>query len=192
MYRPKHEMPRKGIMKYKKSHILLVSLLVIMTIGVGATLAFVMDATDALVNIFNPAHVSCAVVETLENNVKTDVSIQNTSNIPAYIRTTYVVSWQNADGNVYGKVPVEGVDYSISLAEGWTVDKGYYYWSDSVAPDANTGVLIRECKPLKAAPAEDYHLSVEIIAEAIQADGMGVDDAQAAWAAAKTNTGGGT
>ena len=186
MYRPKHEMPRKGIMKYKKSHILLVSLLVIMTIGVGATLAFVMDATDALVNIFNPTHVSCAVVETLENNVKTNVSVKNTSDIPAYIRATYVVSWQNADGNVYGKAPVEGVDYSMDLAEGWAKDKGYYYWPDSVAPDANTGVLILKCKPLKAAPAEGYYLSVEIIAEAIQADGMNAADAQAAWAKAKT------
>ena len=181
MARRPHDLPYKGLRKYKKSHILLVSLLLIATIGVGATVAYVMDATDALVNIFNPSEVSCEVIETFENNVKSDVSIKNTSNIPAYIRATYIVTWQDESGNVYGSKPMRDTDYSITIAEGWTEAGGYYYWPDPVAVNDTTGVLIAECMPLKAAPAEGYFLSVEIIAEAIQADGMGAANAQAAF-----------
>lgn len=172
MYRGKHEQPRKGLGKYKKSHILLVSLLLVMTIGVGATAAFLMDSTGALVNIFNPSKVSCEVTETFDGKVKSDVSIKNTSNIPAYIRAEVIVTWQDADGNILGKMPVAGADYSITYpaeSEWIPSEDGYYYYPASVAVGDSTPALIAVCKPLKDAPAAGYFLCVEIIAEAIQA-----------------------
>ena len=163
----------------------MVSLLLVMTIGVGATAAFLMDSTGALVNIFNPSKVSCEVTETFDGKVKSDVSIKNTSNSPAYIRAEVIVTWQDADGNIYGKKPLEGTDYSVSYLTGdgtwFKADDGYYYYPNPVPADAATPVLIAECKPLADAPAAGYYLCVEILAEAIQAKGMGANSAQDAW-----------
>lgn len=46
---------------------------------------------------------------------------------------------------------------------------GYYYYQLPVDPQVSTGVLIEECELLKNASVPDgYHLSVEIVASAIQ------------------------
>lgn len=67
---------------------------------------------------------------------------------------------------------MKGTDYSITLAENtkWIQGAdGYYYYQLPVAPQGSTGVLIEECELLKNASVPDgYHLSVEIVASAIQ------------------------
>lgn len=191
MYRPKHEQPRKGLAKYKKSHILIVSILLVMTIGIGSTVAFLMDSTDALVNIFNPSHVSCQVKEEFDGSVKSNVCIENTSDIPAYIRAVYLVNWVDKNGNIV--VPPAGYSYDVVLGNesGWVKDGEYYYYSQKVPAhnDGNsdlTGILIQKIVPkypegitIANAP---YYLQIEILADAIQADGMGANSARDAWA----------
>ena len=73
---------------------------------------------------------------------------------------------------VSAKVPVKDKDYSITFAKNTNWIKGadgYYYYQLPVDPQGSTGVLIEECKLQENASVPDgYHLSVEIVASAIQ------------------------
>ena len=185
MYQPKHEMPRKGLGKYKKSHILLLALLLIMTMGVGATVAFLMDRTDAVVNTFNPTSVSVDIEETIDNSTKKDVYIKNNSDIAVYVRAQIIVTWQKDDGTVYGTMPVAGKDYNISInTTNWTQGGNYYYYNGTVPSHDVTENLIVTCTAVLSNLPKDYNLCVEILAEGIQAEGMDVTNAQEAFATA--------
>ena len=171
----------------KKALALLVSLIVLVAVSVGGTLAYLFTATDPIENTFTPARVSCDVVESFENNIKENVRIQNTGNTDAYIRAAIVVTWKNNAGEVYAVAPVEGVDYTIDLGtntnDGWNEgnDK-FYYFTQAVAPvtecghatnescqNCCTGVLINRCIQAEGATVPNgYYLSVEIVASAIQ------------------------
>ena len=165
----------------KKQLTLLISLMLLCTMAVGMTLAYIVTQTSPVENIFTPSHVTCQVDEKFKDNVKSDVKIQNTSDIEAYIRAAVVVTWQDEAGNISSVKPVSGVDYSITYnnSPGWIKGSdGYYYYSSPVAPDGYTDVLISECKPLKDGP-QGYTLHVEIIAEAIQS--VPADAVEQAW-----------
>lgn len=173
----------KQLRRPKRLATLLVSLLLVLGVAVGGTVAFLSTRTDSKVNTFTPSEVTCAVTETFENNVKRRVAVQNTGDTTAFIRAAINVTWMKdaeagteydaANQTVSAKVPVEGKDYSITLAQNTNWIKGadgYYYYQLPVAPLGSTGELIEECKLLDGASAPDgYHLSVEIVASAIQA-----------------------
>lgn len=195
-----------------KKSILITSVALLLLVAVGTSLAYVFTKTDPVENKFDPSKVSCAVVEVVEKgdssentaNVvqtgksKTNVQIKNTGDTDAYIRAAVVVNWMNEDGTrAWAAKPVQGADYSISYNlndNGW-VDggDGYYYYTQPVARDQLTDILITGAKQLAAkgpvgTDNTQYYLSIEIVASAIQADGMGAASAKDAWAKAKTTT----
>lgn len=161
----KHAAPR-GM---KRSLVLVVSLLALLLVVAGGTLAW-LTAQDSVSNTFTPAHVTCNVEESFNGTAKSDVKIKNTSDIPVYIRASIIVTWKDSSGNVYGQLPVKGTDYTMDIAaDGWVPKDGYYYCTSPVAVGDTTGTLINKC--VVSATAEKpngYDLSVEIIAEAIQ------------------------
>ena len=103
---------------------------------------------------------------------KNDVFIQNTGKADAHIRATIVVTWQDAAGNVYGQVPVEGEgkDYVLVINDtGWEKGAdGYWYCIAAGDPDTQTAVLIDSCTALTS--LDGYTLNVEILAQAVQAE----------------------
>ena len=160
----KHAAPR-GM---KRSLVLVVSLLALLLVVAGGTLAW-LTAQDSVSNTFTPAHVTCNVEETFNGTAKSNVSIKNTSDIPVYIRASIIVTWKDSSGNVYGQLPVADTDYTISYGTGWTRQGDYWYCNSEVAVGTNTPELISSCTEVAGkAPAGNYRLSVEIIAEAIQ------------------------
>ena len=150
---------------------LVVSLLALLLVVAGGTLAW-LTAQDSVSNTFTPAHVTCDVEEKFDGKTKSDVTIKNTSDIPVYIRASIVVTWKDSNGNVYGQLPVAGTDYTMTMANDskWVPNGGYYYYTSPVAVGDTTGTLISSCTVKAGAtpPGDDYKLSVEIIAEAIQ------------------------
>ena len=155
----------------KRSLVLVVSLLALLLVVAGGTLAW-LTAQDSVSNTFTPAHVTCDVDETFDGTAKSDVSIKNTSDIPVYIRASIVVTWKDSNGNVYGQLPTAS-DYDMQMADnsGWVLGTdGYYYFTSPVAVGGATDTLINSCTVNAGAtpPGDDYKLSVEIIAEAIQ------------------------
>ena len=155
----------------KRSLVLVVSLLALLLVVAGGTLAW-LTAQDSVSNTFTPAHVTCDVDETFDGTKKENVTIKNTSDIPVYIRASIIVTWKDSEGNVYGQKPASS-DYDMKMAanSGWVLGTdGYYYYTSPVAVGDTTGTLINKCTVKDGAtpPGDDYKLSVEIIAEAIQ------------------------
>lgn len=182
-YAEKHlQSEHKQLRRPKRLATLLVSLLLVLGVAVGGTVAFISTRTADKENTFTPSKVTCEVTETFGNNVKSQVAVQNTGDTTAFIRAAINVTWMKdaeagteydaANQTVSAKVPLKNEDYSITLAENtnWIQgDDGYYYYQLPVGPQGSTGVLIEECKLQNNASVPDgYHLSVEIVASAIQ------------------------
>ncbi len=182
-----------------KKIILLVSLALLLSVTVGTTLAYIFTKTDPVENKFNPSKVSCAVVEqgkdpvvgavTSTDDLKENVQIKNTGDTDAYIRVAVVVNWATSDGSrIWAQKPIQGTDYTITydFSDGW-IDggDGFYYYSKPVSPDSSnnlTSVLIKKAglksgvTPPVGTDNAQYHLSIEIVASAVQTTPEAVAD----------------
>lgn len=159
----------KSGFRWKRSGILLAAVIVLLAGAVGGTWAFLVAQSEPVQNNFTYAHVRCRIDEKFENGVKSDVKIQNTGDIPAYIRARIVVTWKDENGNV-SAVPVKDSDYTITFNKtDWTQQDDYWYCKTAVAAGKETPVLITKCEKKGTAP-KDYDLSVEILADAIQSE----------------------
>lgn len=161
----------------KKSLITLVSILAILCVTVGGTLAYLVTTSGPVTNTFNPSKVTTAVEESFDGKRKSDVKIKNTGDTDAYIRAAVVVTWQDKDGNVYGQSPASS-DYKIEWGKDWVNHSdGFWYYTKPVAAGNTTGNLINSCTRTSVGTAPDgYHLNVEIIGSGIQSKGMGTNE----------------
>lgn len=158
-------------LRWNRSFVVLASVLVLIIGLVGTTLAFLYDSTTPVINTFTPTKVTGEITEDFKDNVKNDVQVKNTGDIDAYIRAMVVVTWQNDDGNVYPTAPAEGTDYTLTWTmDGWVKNGNYFYYTSKVAPNASTGILLTDCKPVEGKAPDGYHLVVEILSDAIQAE----------------------
>lgn len=171
---------RSRRLRWKKQFVILAAVIVLILGVVGGTVAYLVASGGSEVNTFQYDTVTSEIIETMQNNEKSDVSVRNTGSTSAYIRAAIVVTWQDEAGNVAPEVPVSGTDYTISYGSEWFIDfdDGYYYYPSVVASGAQTANLIESCKPLKEGPV-GYTLHVEILADAIQ--GSPVDAVTEAW-----------
>lgn len=166
--------------KIKKQKLLILSLALVLLIGAGSTIAYLISVPPGVENKFQPTVVSCTVLEDFDKQTKSNVRVQNTGDIDAYIRAEIVVNWKNDAGEVYGAEPKDGADYNIDIPKntGWFEKGGFYYYENVVNPKGTqddkdkTGVLINSCTPVADRAPAGYYLSVEIIASAIQEDGV--------------------
>lgn len=171
---------RKARLFHPRFVAMLVSTVLVCSAAFGATLAYLVDETDApLTNIFNPSQVTSKVEEDFDGTEKSNVRIQNTGDIPAYIRADIVVTWMDKNGNVLSEVPEKDTDYTISYGTGWIEKDGFYYWPNVVQADDNdptttedmTGVLINSATALNTESDTNgttYYVSIEILCSAIQ------------------------
>lgn len=159
-----------------KAAVLLLSMILLIGIAVGTTVAFLVDSTEPIKITFEYAKVSCEVTGSKEN-----VQIKNTGNTAAYIRATYVVTWRDGNRNVAVSVPDS---YSYTLTENlgnyWNKGAdGYFYYSLPVSPGNSTQDMLT-CK-VTYPDNPEYTLSVEILAEAILSEPA--EAVQQAWGA---------
>lgn len=161
----------KSGFRWKRSGILLAAVIVLLAGAVGGTWAFLVAQSEPVQNNFTYAHVRCRIDEKFDGTTKSDVKIQNTGDIPAYIRARIVVTWKDASGNVSSTVPVKNTDYTIAFnTTDWTQQDGYWYCKNAVDAKDFTPVLITKCEKRETAAPEGYNLSVEILADAIQSE----------------------
>lgn len=180
-------------MNKKKLLTLVLALVLIGTVGVGATLAYFTDNATAS-NTVTMGYVEIEVEEpgfVYENNTITGVTpgqeivkdptitVVSGSQNGAYIRVKVEVTegYEDILNNLYlGEVKFDTV---------WTLgDGGYYYWADPVAVGADVTVFDKVVIP--AAWGNDYadaKFEINITAEAIQADNFKptVVDSKPAW-----------
>lgn len=195
MYQGKHlnKNKRRRRRNKQKATMLLTSLVLLFTLLIGGTVAFMIATDDSAKNVFMDSTVSCEVHENFSGNVKSNVTIKNTGDTAAYIRAAIVVTWKDAEnGNVYGSVPVKDSDYEIELNLGDWIDgkDGFYYYKYPVAPNASTEALINSCSPVSDKTPEGYGLNVEILGSAIQSVPVSVVNEK--WPAVHVDTAHGT
>lgn len=178
-------------MKHLKKHrpgrakalLLIASLAVLLTATVGSTAAWLVSKPAAVENDFVPGKVACQVLEKFGTEsgayVKRGVCVKNTGNTDAYIRVLLVFTWKDKDGNIFSNKPQEGEDYQIVMDDltNWIMQKSdagvYFYYKKPVARDAETDVLIellRQADGVTGPENGTYKLSVDILADAVQAD----------------------
>ena len=164
----------KRVMKTKQP-VALVALLVLLCCTVAGTLAYLVDKSGPVTNTFEPAYVTTAVDEKFDGTTKSEVKIKNTGNIDAYIRAAVIINWADANGNV-SATPVKDGDYVIKYdsSNTWKKIGDYWYYTKPVAADSLTEkALIESCTPVAGKAPEGYDLQVTILADGIQADGVG-------------------
>lgn len=169
MYRDKHEAWRSEKTARKgRLNATIISVVLILTLAVGGTIAFLSTKTDPVVNTFNPSQVTCSVEENFDGTTKTNVNVENTGDIPAFIRVKLVTYRTNDQGQHIGgtaSLP------AFTLGTGWVKCGDYYYYTCPVAPGATPAYSLAEVIKL----TENYtdvdggHQSIDVIAEAIQA-----------------------
>lgn len=169
MYRDKHEAWRSEKTARKgRLNATIISVVLILTLAVGGTIAFLSTKTDPVVNTFNPSQVTCSVVEDFDGKTKTNVNVENTGDIPAFIRVKLVAYRTNDQGQHIGGVSEVP---AFALGKDWAKCGDYYYYTCPVAPGATPTDSLAERIEL----TENYtdvdggHQSIDVIAEAIQA-----------------------
>lgn len=155
----------------KKAIAVIVSVLILISVSVGATVAYLIAKTPSIENSLQTATVSCAVQGDTSAELKSNITIKNTGNTSAYLRAKILVVWQADNGVVSANMPVAGTDYTLTVGStNWLLGSdGYYYYRSSVAPDSASETLISATTLLSERP-EGYSLSVQIYASAIQSN----------------------
>lgn len=164
----------------KRTIVLLVSLAALLAAVVGSTAAYVFDrAADDITSTFAPVRVTCEVVE----GISQTYTVRNTGDTDAYIRVAVVVNWKK-DNKLYAKAP----EFTVSLGEHWVLGSdGYYYFTECVAvgdkTDGKLTVTVLTEKP------DGHELFIEVIASAVQATTVAVQNWSNGVASAATDGG---
>lgn len=87
-------------MRPSKHIILTVCAVLIFCMIVGGSIAWLTSIGEDVINKFDPAKVTITIIEDFENDVKSNVRIENTGNVHAYIRVALVPAWVDENGNV--------------------------------------------------------------------------------------------
>ena len=159
MTRGKYERVVKHRKKRKKVVSLLLSIALLLTLATGGTLAYIVTKSAMAQNQFVAGYVTSSV-----NNNGT---VTNSGNVDSYIRAAVVVNWMDGDGNVYGIKP----NCTVTVNTGWTEVDGFYYYTSPVVAGGTTTTAPATVGDPGDAPSSAYSLSIEIVAEAIQAEG---------------------
>lgn len=179
MYQGEH-MNNGGAPKARKTATLLVAIVLLLGVAVGTTVAYLIDRTEKIENKFEYAKTDVTVTEEFTGTEKSNVKVRNDSNIPVYIRATYVANWVDEHGNIVTPDPNK---YDYQLNENpdskWVEGKdGYFYYPTPVQPNDSTKGSLLTCEVTYPANPE-YTLNVEILATAIQSEPK--DAVEAVW-----------
>jgi len=148
---------------------------VVLVLLCGTAVALMFRQTSLLTNEFETAIVDCQVHEQTDTGSETatsksSITVQNTGNIPAYIRVRFVSYWVDSEGHIVGKaseMPVIPYDNTT-----WFEQNGIYYCTTPIAVGDFTPELLQSGKTIVlGADAEtDYRQVLEVFADAIQSE----------------------
>lgn len=150
---------------------MVLSVVLLLALAVGGTLAWLSTKTTSVTNTFTPAEVNCKVEEDFDENtgVKTNVNVTNTGNIAVYIRVKLVTYRTNDAGQHIGgtaKLPV------FTRGENWVEHGGYYYYTLPVAPGKEPAANLADRMTLEKSykDADGGKQALDVMAEAIQSE----------------------
>lgn len=152
-----------------KLQLLILSLLVVMTVTVGGTVAYLTTMTESVTNTFTPSTVTGEVTEDFDGEVKKNIQVKNTGDIAVYVRVKLVTYRVNKNGDHIGgaaEIP------NFNLGENWVEHNGYYYYTVPVEPDKRSSSLTDEVgiKLQEYEDADGGKQVIEVMAEVIQSE----------------------
>lgn len=159
--------------------LLALSLVLVLGLSVGGTLAYLVTSTGPVTNTFTPGEVKTHIEEEFDGAIKEDVYVTNTGTVDAYIRAQIVINWVDGEGNIVAD-PGVGADYELLMGSSkWKKGAdGFWYYTEKVEAGGETENLINRCEVITEADA-GVGLQVTILSQAIQAE---PDDAiEEAW-----------
>lgn len=146
------------------------AIVLLLTVGVGGTLAYLIAEGGSITNVFEAEQASIQIIEDpFSGSEKSGVLVKNTCDIPVYVRVAIVPTWEDDDGDAVG-VSASLNDLTIRWgSSNWVKYGDYWYYNEAVASKAVTAELINTAT---VATANGYKMNLQILAEAIQADGV--------------------
>lgn len=148
---------------------MVIATVMLLALAIGGTVAWLTDTSPAVVNTFTPSQVSCEVEEDFNDRtgVKSNVQVQNTSDIPAFIRVKLVTYRTNGKGQHIGGTAE--LNFTPAAGSGWVAHGEYYYYTQPVAAGQSTPNLI-DSITLESSynDADGGHQAIDVMAEAIQ------------------------
>ena len=184
MYHGKYEarhLQRRRKRRSKKTGMLFLSLLLVIGMVVGGTVAWLSTKSAPITNTFLLSHVSCSVTEEFNGTTKSNVNVINTGDIDAYIRVK-LVTYRVNDKEQHIGGTAEIPDFKPGA--GWVKNGDYYYYTKPVAPDEQPETSLIDSITLTgsyddADDADGGKQVIEVMAEAIQANGVADDGTKA-------------
>ena len=148
---------------------MVLSVVLLLALAVGGTIAWLSTKTTPVINTFTPAKVTCDVTENFneDTGVKTNVNVTNTGNIAVYIRVKLVTYHTNDTGqHIGGKAELP----KFNLGENWVEKNGYYYYTLPVAPGKKPAANLADSMTLEKSykDADGGKQALDVMAEAIQ------------------------
>ncbi len=150
----------------KRASTMLLSLLLLTTLVVSGTLAYITTSTSDVKNVFKPSEVTCQVTEKFDGEKKTEVNVENTSNIDAWLRVKLVTYRVNENGDRIGGTAFVP---AFTPGDGWVENGEFYYYTSPVAPDEKPDSnLIDSISLITYDDVDGGRQVIEVMAEAFQ------------------------
>ena len=142
-----------------KSVIIVLSIILLVCIGVGATLAYFANSTGPVINTFQSGTVGAEIYEEKPNTAKTVIQVKNTGSVPVYVRVRLVSYFEDASGVLPQDSPV----VSVTLDTNWKQIGSYYYYKLPVGAGGFTSDLLGTNVTMSAGQV------IEVLADTVQA-----------------------
>lgn len=140
-------------------------LLLLLSGSIMGTIAY-MQVHSHLGNTFTVAKLTVEINEAFDKKEKSNVTVENTGDVSAYLRAAVVVNWKDADGNV---ISAAESGYSMTMGSEWAKGAdGYWYCKKPIEAGQLSPVLIESCKP--TAGKTGQYLCVDILVQGVQAE----------------------
>ena len=119
-------------------------LAVLLLASITGTIVYI-QVHSHISNSFTVAKLSIELNETFDGKDKTNVTVENTGDVPAYLRAAIVVNWKDTDGTV---ISANESEYSMAMGPEWIQGAdSYWYCKKPTDVGQPSPALIVSCKP---------------------------------------------
>ncbi len=148
----------------KRLLLIVLSLILLVSVGAGASLAYLANASGPVINTFQVGSVGAHIEETVDGNTKKAIQVTNTGESPVYVRVRLVSYWKNGSD-------IAAKSSALSVAENaakWKRIGEYYYYTAPLAGGTTTDNLLSSGITMTA-DGNGYTQVIEVLADTVQA-----------------------
>lgn len=180
-----------------KGLVAVLALVLVLTVAVGGTFAWLSKGTDPVVNTFTMGEVNPEIKEEFNGDTKSNIGVTNNGSVPAFVRVKLLFTWQEGaepgdssnsgtPGDIVG-VPVtkEDITWVWGSDQNWKKGTdGYFYYTvplSGESPNLLNSVSVKDTSE----NGRVYNLGLNILVDAVQA--TPADAARETWGVTVSN-----